>query len=89
MAARFEGTNQLSHICPYLEIRTMQAGGVFDYVAALRRRALGPPGGVREPVLHRLLLLRLQPDRAHCVKLAAPGSTRQEEGCFSLSIQNN
>lgn len=33
MVTGSEGTNKIAHICPYLEIRTQQAGGVFNYVA--------------------------------------------------------
>lgn len=47
MMPHFENANNLSHICPYLEVRTGQ-GGVSDYVAHARRCTHCPTEGSGE-----------------------------------------
>lgn len=82
ITTRCGGTNKLSHICPYLEIRTVKAGGVFvfNYVAALCLCALCPPDGGRESPRHRPSVVKPKPDQAECVKLAGLIITRPEAG---------
>lgn len=74
-ATRSQGTNTLSRVCPYLEIRTARAGGVF---ACLRYRALPPcassAGGRQRAFAHRpspwcgkaAALIRAKPDMCYC-----------------------
>lgn len=82
ITTRCGGTNKLSHICPYLEIRTVKAGGVFvfNYVAALCLCALCPPDGGRESPRHRPSVVKPKPNQAECVKLAGLIITRPEAG---------
>lgn len=73
-----EGTNRLSHICPYLEIRTVPAGGGFDYSAVTCSYTICPQGGDINHLKCRSAVKLLSPNQADCVKMGTLISTRPE-----------